>query len=100
MTSSNAAPSATVRAIGPSVTNPAHWYPKCGASDTRPRAGLMPNRPQQDAGMRIEPPPSLPWATGSNPAAIAAAAPPLDPPGVTDVSHGFRHAPFSTDSVT
>ena len=50
--------------------------------------------------MRIEPPPSLPWAAGARPAATAAAAPPLDPPGVRVVSHGLRHGPFSSDSVT
>ena len=32
--------------------------------------------------MRSEPPPSLPWATGSIPLATAAAAPPEEPPGV------------------
>ena len=31
--------------------------------------------------MRIEPPPSLPWASGTMPAATAAAAPPDEPPG-------------------
>ena len=50
--------------------------------------------------MRIEPPPSEPWASGSAPAATAAAAPPDEPPGVRVVSHGLRHAPLSTDSVT
>ena len=50
--------------------------------------------------MRIEPPPSLPWAAGARPAATAAAAPPLDPPGVRAVSHGLRQGPFSSDSVT
>jgi hypothetical protein len=44
------------------------------------RDGLRPNRPQQDAGMRIEPPPSLAWAKGTTPAAVAAAAPPDEPP--------------------
>ena len=39
-------------------------------------------------------------ALGHRPAASAAAAPPLDPPGVRVVSHGLRHAPFSSDSVT
>src|SRR3954468_12167095 len=71
-----------------------------GAGETRPRDGLSPKRPQQDAGMRIEPPPSEPCASGSTPAATAAAAPPDEPPGVRDVSHGLRHAPFSSDSVT
>ena len=50
--------------------------------------------------MRIEPPPSLPWAAGARPAATAAAAPPLDPPGVRAVSQGLRQGPFSSDSVT
>ena len=36
--------------------------PKSGASETRPRVGLSPTRPHADAGMRIEPPPSLAWA--------------------------------------
>ena len=43
--------------------------------------------------MRSEPPPSLPWATGSMPPATAAAAPPEEPPGVRSVSHGLRVAP-------
>ena len=30
----------------------------------RPRLGFRPTSPQQAAGIRIEPPPSLPWATG------------------------------------
>ena len=50
--------------------------------------------------MRTEPPPSEPCASGSTPAATAAAAPPDEPPGVREVSHGFRQAPFSSDSVT
>jgi hypothetical protein len=50
--------------------------------------------------MRIEPPPSEPCASGSAPHATAAPAPPDDPPGVREVSHGLRHAPLSADSVT
>lgn len=46
------------------------------------RDGLKPNRPQHDAGIRIEPPPSDACASGTMPAATAAAAPPLEPPGV------------------
>ena len=80
ITSRRAAASATVRVSGPLVEKPSS--PPYGAGETRPRAGLIPNRPQQEAGMRIEPPPSLPWAAGARPAATAAAAPPLDPPGV------------------
>ena len=43
--------------------------------------------------MRIEPPPSLPWATGTMPEATAAAAPPEEPPGVRSRSHGLRVGP-------
>ena len=42
----------------------------------------MPYTPQKCAGIRIDPPPSLPVARGHRYAATAAAAPPLDPPGV------------------
>src|SRR3954468_2716833 len=98
MTSSSAAASRTVCASGPDVPSPSE--PETyGAGETRPREVLMPTRRQQDAGMRIEPPPSLACATGSSPPATAAAAPPLEPPGVRDVSHGLRQLPFSSDSV-
>ncbi len=65
---------------------------------TRPRLGLMPNSPQTDAGMRMEPPPSLACARGARPPATAAAAPPLDPPAERLRSHGVRAGgarPFS-----
>ena len=58
----------------------------------------MPTRPQQAAGMRTLPMPSLPWATGTIPAATAAADPPLDPPGVRARSQGLRVMPC-TESV-
>ncbi len=48
----------------------------------RPREGLSPNRPQQDAGTRIDPPPSVACAIGTTRAATSAAAPPDDPPGL------------------
>ena len=50
--------------------------------------------------MRIEPPPSLAWATGNMPEATAAAAPPLEPPGVCCGFHGLRVAPNRLFSVT
>src|SRR4051812_6176929 len=78
---------------------PAHPSPP-GEKDTRPRDGFMPKRPQQAAGVRIEPPPSLAWAAGTMPAATAAAAPPDEPPGVRDRSQGLRQIPSSSDSVT
>ena len=64
-----------------------------GAIDTRARVGFSPTRPQQDAGIRIEPPPSLAWAIATMPAATAAAEPPLDPPVECSVLHGLRLAP-------
>ncbi len=45
--------------------------------------------------MRIEPPPSVPMASGPSPAATAALAPPLEPPGVRSRFHGLRVGPKS-----
>src|SRR3954447_14313805 len=77
--SSSAAASRTVRAIGPCTDKPL-MSELNGATETRPRLVLMPNRPQTLDGMRMDPPPSLPGAAPTRPAATAAAAPPLDPP--------------------
>ena len=55
--------------------------------------------PQQLAGIRIEPPPSEPCATGTRPAATAAAAPPLDPPAIREVSHGVTAGGAPSGSV-
>jgi hypothetical protein len=49
--------------------------------------------------MRIEPPPSLPCAIGAMPAATAAAAPPEDPPAVSERLHGLRVATVRLVSV-
>ena len=89
ITSSSSAASATVRASGPLTPRPDRSGTS-GPSETRPRVGLIPNRPHTLDGMRMEPPPSLPWAAGARPAATAAAAPPLDPPADRDRSHGVR----------
>ena len=43
--------------------------------------------------MRIEPPPSLPCASGAMPVATAAAAPPEDPPAVSENSKGCGSLP-------
>ena len=43
----------------------------------------------------MEPPPSPPVASGTTPAATSAAEPPLEPPGVRDVSQGLRVMPVS-----
>ena len=61
----------------------------------RPWLGFMPTRPQNAAGMRVDPPPSLAVAIGTRPAATAAADPPLEPPGVRFWPHGLRVTPHA-----
>ena len=56
--------------------------------------------PHQAAGLRIDPPPSVPRASGASPAATAAPAPPDEPPGVWPRLHGLRVAPNTRLSVT
>src|ERR671912_2371858 len=75
--------------------------PRCERSPTalggnwgpRPNDCLNPKMPQNAAGMRIDPAPSLPWARGPRPAATAAAAPPLDPPGDFSRFQGLNDGP-------
>ena len=93
-----AAESATERVSAPSVER--KWSPRSGAREMRPRAAFRPNSPVQAAGIRIEPPPSLPCATGTVPDATAALEPPDEPPGVRSVSQGLRVAPLRRGSVT
>src|SRR4051794_16682661 len=82
-----------------SIAMPPMPSPKSGPHDTRPRLGLSPTSPHALAGMRIDPPPSLPWAAATIPAATAAAEPPLDPPGERLRSHGLRVGPYASGSV-
>src|SRR4051794_6929657 len=96
--SSRSAASPTVRASGPPTPSPSKAS-ACGNRDTRPRCGLMPTRLVQAAGIRIEPAPSEPSATGTIPAATAAADPPEDPPGVYSRFQGLRVAPKAGPSV-
>src|SRR5687768_1625884 len=93
------AESRTVRLITPSVAAPCSISAYAGPAGTTPRPGFSPNRPQHAAGIRIDPPPSLAPATGTNPAATAAAEPPDDPPGVWSVFHGLRVGPLASGSV-
>ena len=55
--------------------------------------GRSPTTPQKAAGLRNDPPMSLPSAMQSISVDNAAAAPPLLPPTVLVRSHGFRVAP-------
>src|SRR4051794_27819074 len=79
--------------------NPAQPSPRSGPSGVRARVGFKPNTPEAEAGMRIEPPPSLAWATGRMRAATAAAAPPDEPPDECARFHGLRVGPNRRDSV-
>src|SRR5690606_16031384 len=58
-----------------------------------PIEGLRPTSPVCEAGLRVEPPPSVPSAKGTRPAATAATDPPLDPPGVNIRFQGLRVVP-------
>src|SRR5690606_15062968 len=61
--------------------------------------GLMPTTPQNAAGCLTDPPVSEPSATGTRPAATAAADPPDDPPGTRVRSWGLRVGPNAEFSV-
>jgi hypothetical protein len=79
---------------------PPQASPAIGPSGKSARLGFNPNRPHDDAGMRTEPPPSLPWASGTTPAATAAPEPPLLPPATWSVFQGLRVGrPYTTASV-
>ncbi len=65
----------------------------------RPNEALYPVSPHADDGIRSEPPPSEPVASGTMPEAIAAAEPPDEPPAVCPRFHGLLVAPNSGFSV-
>src|SRR5262249_55893572 len=98
VTSSRRALSATVRGSACSTARPAIASP-LGAQEFRPRVGLSPKTPQHEAGIRIEPAPSLPWAAGTIRDATAAADPPDEPPVVRSGAHGLRAGPNRTGSL-
>ena len=60
---------------------------------TRPRDGLIDAMPQAYAGLRSEPPMSLPSPIGLMPEAMAAASPPDEPPAVNPWRHGLCVGP-------
>src|SRR5712692_4668813 len=61
----------------------------------RPNDALKPKTPAKAAGIRMDPPPSVPMCNGPKPAAAAAEAPPLEPPGVRSRFQGLRVGPNS-----
>src|SRR5262249_3404590 len=69
------------------------------STDTSPNVGFRPTRPQAAAGMRIDPPVSVPIVASPMPAARLAAEPPLDPPGDLVGSCGLRAGPKAESSL-
>src|SRR4051812_36602736 len=84
--------SAADRARHPDVLSVDHPNGAFG-SGTRPTVGRNPVTLQNAAGLRSDPPASLPSAIGTRPQAKATAAPADDPPHVRVRSHGLRVAP-------
>ncbi len=62
-------------------------------TEIRPYAVFSPVTPQQAAGMRTDPPVSVPNATSASPVATATADPDDDPPGSRRGSSGFIGVP-------
>src|SRR5919199_6942879 len=93
ITPSSNATSRTVRARG--ATCPSVGVALVGKTGTLPNCAFSPKTPQKEAGMRMEPPPSVPSANGVTPAATEVAAPALEPPVVLDGSHALRVTPES-----
>src|SRR5260370_25696773 len=70
--------------------NPPQPSPRPGRGGLRARVGFIPTTPEAEAGIRIEPPPSLACATGRMRAATAATAPPDEPPDECARIQGLR----------
>ena len=92
ITDSSSATSSTLRAIGPPTPRLCHGSGS-GWLGTRPMVGRRPTTLQNAAGLRREPPMSLPSAIGHMPVASATAAPPLLPPAERVRSYGLRVVP-------
>src|SRR5436190_470749 len=92
MTESSSATSCTVRAMGPATFSTPHPW-SLGTSGTRPGDVRNPTTEQKLAGLRRDPPVSVPSASGVIPHASATAEPPLLPPHVFVRSHGFLVGP-------
>ncbi len=66
---------------------------KASAMNGSPGVRRKPKRPQNAAGTRTEPPVSVPMASGTMPAATAAAEPLLEPPVVWPGRRGCSQSP-------
>src|SRR5277367_6184110 len=99
MASSMTALSRTLTLTTWPMEKPPQPSPRSGPIGLRARVGFNPNTPQAEAGIRIEPPPSLACATGRMRAATAAPAPPDEPPEECARFQGLRVGPNRRDSV-
>src|SRR5262245_49190349 len=92
MTPSSRTASATEHVIGPAVSRVLEigTMPAC---EYRLVVGRNPTHPHRAAGIRTEPPVSVPSPAGASRAATATPVPPLLPPGISRRSHGFRAGP-------
>src|SRR5712664_4645278 len=92
------AASSAVRARGP-CTWPGSQASGIGQFGVSPGVGLMPTMPQNDAGIRIEQPKSVPCAKGTIPVATATADPPDEPEGLSAGFQGLRVTPNTSLKV-
>ena len=91
-TESPSSRSSTVRARRPCVASMSQPRARAGAA-IRPGVGRIETTSQKLAGVRTEPPKSVPCARGTIPVATATAEPPEEPPDVSATSKGLRVGP-------
>ena len=83
-----ASTSTTQRPISPTLDRLGVWF-ALPSVDSPPILGMKPTTPQWHAGLRIEPPLSVPMFTGVMPSAQATPAPVDEPPAVREGSQGL-----------
>src|SRR5471032_1322695 len=98
MASSIKAASSAVRPRVP-CTCPGSQASGIGQFGVSPGVGLIPTIPQNDAGIRIEQPKSVPCANGTMPVATATADPPEEPAGLNAGFQGLRVTPNTSLKV-
>src|SRR5271167_2523833 len=91
--------SSTLRVIGPSLSSDQHSV-IAPVRGTRPYVGRNPVTPQRMLGLTMLPPVSLPIEKPTNPAAVAAPGPALDPDAPSSSSHGFTVWPPNQISLS
>src|SRR6202521_4064931 len=91
--------SSTLRVIGPSLSRDQQSV-IAPVRGTRPYVGRNPVIPQRMDGLTMLPPVSLPIAKPTNPAAVAAPGPALEPDDPSSSSHGFIVCPPNQISLS